>query len=113
LEENAILWVRIREGAEMNGEAMANCFAVYKQLCGKKKVVQIIDSRAACSMTKEGKKYSAVHSPQFFTAHAVITELLSVRMLVDVYNKMHKHSVPFQVFRNEKDARSWLKQYMR
>jgi len=112
LENKQILWVRIREGAELNEEAMAACFAVYKQLCGKKKLIQIIDSRATCSMTTEGKKYSAVHSPDFFTATALITEHLSVRMLVNFYNKIHKHSVPFQVFRSEKDARTWLQDYL-
>jgi hypothetical protein len=112
LENNEVLWVRIREGAEIDLKAVKSCFDVYKQICGEKKLVQIIDARATCSMTAPGKKYSALHSPDFFVAHALITELLSVRMLVNFYNKTQNHTVPYQVFRTEEEAREWLKQYI-
>jgi hypothetical protein len=111
LENNNILWSRILEGTELNLEAMQTCFSVYRQLCGDRKVLQVIDSMAICTMTTEGKEYSARHSPDLFIATALITDQLSIRLLVNFYNKLHHHSVPFEIFKTEEEARLWLKQY--
>ncbi len=113
LENKQILWVRILEGAEMDLKAMEKCFSIYSQFLGKKKTVQIIDARAVCTMTTEGKQYSALHSPDYLLATAVITDQLSVRLLTNFYNKLHNHSVPFELFKTEEEARAWLKPYIR
>ncbi len=112
-ETKEILRVRIVEGAEMDLTAMKDCFSVYRQILGRKKIAQLIDARAVCSVTTEAKEYSAMHSQDFFRATALVTDQLSVRLLVNFYNKLHQHPVPFEIFKTEEEARMWLKQLAR
>jgi hypothetical protein len=112
LEGEEILWAKILPNAEMDEVAFESCFAVYKQLCAEKKRVQIIDARAFFSLTGEGKKYSAIHSPDYFIATALITKNLSARLPIKIFNKIYKHSVPFQIFQTEEEARKWLQPYI-
>ncbi|HKC68098.1 MAG TPA: hypothetical protein VKG26_07695 [Bacteroidia bacterium] len=110
VDNDGILRAKILEEAEMNEEAFEECFAVYKQLCEKKRL-QLIDAQAYCTITEDGKKYSAIHSPNYFTATALITNNLAVRLPAMFYTSFHKHSVPFQFFKTEKEALNWLQQY--
>lgn len=112
LEGGNILWAKILPDTELDEVGFESCFSVYKQLCAEKKRVQIIDARALFSLTGEGKKYSATHSPDYFIATALITNNLSVRIPVSIFNKIYKHSVPFQIFQTEVEARQWLAGYM-
>jgi hypothetical protein len=112
LDEHSILCVRILEGAEMDEMGFKSCFDTYRKLLKPgRKYLQLIDGRATCNITKEGKQYSAQHSPDLFIATALITDNLSVRLLVNFFNKANQHSVPFRLFRTEEEARFWLFSY--
>jgi hypothetical protein len=113
LEGEEILWAKILPDAELDEVAFEKCFAVYKQLCCGKKRVQIIDARELFSLTSEGTKYSAVHTPDYFIASALITNNLSARLPITIFNKIYKHSVPFQIFKTEEEARQWLQPYIK
>jgi hypothetical protein len=109
LDTYSILCVRILEGAEMDELGFKSCFDAYRKLLHPdRKYQQLIDGRALCNITREGKQYSAQQSPDLFTATALITDNLSVRLLVSFFNKEHRHSVPFKLFRSEEEARTWL-----
>jgi len=111
VDDSGIVCVKILEDTEMNEEAFEQCFATYKQLCNRKRA-QLIDAQAFCTMTEEGKKYSAIHSPSYFIATAVVTNNLAVRLPAMFYNSFHKHSVPFRFFNTEREARNWLREYL-
>ena len=111
IDDSEILCVKILEGAELNEKAFEQCFVMYKQLC-KKKRLQLIDAEVYCTVTEEGKKYSALHSPDYFIATALVTNNLAVRLPAMFYTSLHKHSVPFNFFKTEKEARNWLQQFI-
>lgn len=112
LDHDSVVCVRILENAEMDEDAFKECFAVYRQLLlPGQQALQLIDARAICNITLEGKEYSALNSSELFSATAVITDNLSVKLLINFFNKYHKHPVPFKLFATEEEARIWLNSY--
>jgi hypothetical protein len=114
LEDDGILWIRPDEDAEMDLEEVTACFDIYSKMGINKenKVLQIIDAKLNVAMAKEGREYAVMHGKDFFIASAIISNNLSVRLLVNFFNLFYKsQTVPFKLFRNEESARKWLNKF--
>jgi hypothetical protein len=112
IDRKGILCVQIIANAELNEEEVAQTFAVYHDLgCSEQKVLQLMDGSNDFTITKEGRDYASKHGKDYFLASAIVTNNRAVRLLVNFFNRFHKHEVPFRMFKNEKEARIWLENF--
>lgn len=110
IDERDVLRVNILEGSELNLEEVVTCFDSYRELgCGENnKVLQLMDARVNCTMTKEAREYVAKQAKDFFIASAVVTDNLVVRLIANFITKFYKLEVPFKIFDTEEKAWEWL-----
>jgi hypothetical protein len=114
LDEDGVLWLKPDEDADMDLEEVTACFNTYSEMGINKenKVLQLIDAQKNVTMGKEGREYAALHGKDFFIASAVVSNNLSVRLLVNFFNLFYKtQTVPFKLFSNEESARRWLARF--
>ena len=112
--ENEILYVEGFEGVEVELEDVKKAFEIYDQLGfgpGKKRGLQIMVGRKYYSLTKEAKEYAAHKGRSFFIASAIISELVALRLAVNVFNSLYKPKIPFKMFASEEKALEWLRKY--
>lgn len=108
-DAQGILHVRATEQGEIDLDEVKCCFAVYEQLgCRQKKVLQLMDARVGLTMSKEARDFVAKEGVNYFIASAIVSDSLSVRLVVNFFNLFYKHKVPFRLFRNEEEALKWL-----
>ena len=103
LDSEGVLWLQPDPDIELSLEEVKACFARYEEMGINKnnKALQIIDARANVLMHKEARDYAAKHGKDFFIASAVISNSLSIRMLVNFFNMFYKAALPFKIFYKE------------
>ncbi|MGQ0829515.1 MAG: DUF7793 family protein [Bacteroidota bacterium] len=113
IDEQELLRVDIFEGAELNLEEVIICFDSYRELgCGpNNRVLQLMDARVNCTMTKEARDYVAKHAKAFFIASAVVSDNLVVRLIANFINKFYQLDVPLKLFHSEEKALEWLMKF--
>lgn len=112
LDEEGVLWVRALEMHEMDLDEAKACFDAYRQLLGEKcGVLQIVDARNSFTLTKEARDYVAAEGELLFTASAVISSSLPVRLMVNFLNQFYRNKVALKMFSSEKEARKWLHKF--
>lgn len=112
--EEGILRVDAFEGVEVDLEQTKKSFDIYSRLGfgpGKKKALQIMNGNKYFSMTKEAKDYVAQQGKLFFIAAALISDSVALRLMVNLYNSVYKHNVPFKMFATEEKALEWLRKF--
>lgn len=114
LDDQGILCVRAVENAEMDLEEVRSCFDGYKSLgLGKKKVLQLLDLRRGASMTSEARAFVSGCAEDFFIASAVISNSLSVRLMVNFFTLFYGKKIPLHMFGTEREARVWLQKFQK
>lgn len=113
-DAEGILHVRATEQGEIDLDEVKACFEVYEKLgCRQNKVLQLMDARIGLTIAKEARDYAAREGVNYFIASAIVSDSLSVRLVVNFFNMFYKHKVPFKLFRNEKEALKWLRKFRR
>jgi hypothetical protein len=113
-DDRGILWLKPDKDADLDLEEVMQCFEIYGRIGVNKdnKVLQVIDARTNVTMDKEGKEYAAVNGNNYFLASAIISDNLSVRLIVNFFNLFYKNrTVPFRLFGDEESAIKWLLKY--
>ncbi len=113
LDEAGVLWLKPDADTDLGLEEVKACFATYTEMGihSQNKVLQIIDARVNVSMSKEGREYASNAGNECFIASAVISNSLSVRLIVNLFNIIYKASVPLKMFETEEEARKWLSRF--
>lgn len=112
LNERGILYVKIKEDAEISDTDANELFAAYEKLgCKQNKVLQIIDARSGGTITPEGREVSVKNSKDYFIASAVISNNLAVKLIVNFFNSFYKYEVPLKIFKTEEEGLNWLDQF--
>lgn len=111
-DAQGILHVRATEQEEIDLDEVKACFAVYGQLgCRQKKVLQLMDARIGLTMSKEARDFVAKEGVNYFIASAVVSDSLSVRLVINFFNFFYKHKVPLRLFGKEEEALKWLNKF--
>lgn len=113
IDDEGILILKPDDGIEIDQEEVEACFKAYQSLGigPKNKVLEIIDARGNNTLTPEARTLAAKMGKDYFIASAIISESLSIRLIVNFFNKFYKQDVPFKMFANEKSAREWLRTF--
>lgn len=111
IDEEGILRLKACGSVDLDLNEVMECFASYEKLgIGKhNKVLQLIDISNGGTMSQEARDYAAEVGRDYFLASAVVSHSLSVRIVVNFFNRFYKHDVPLKLFKTEEKALEWLR----
>ncbi len=115
LDNDGIMHVVFSKGIELTLPDMEEAYAVFGQLGfgkGKKKSLQLL-SGGPFYISKPARDYAGSNGTDYFIAAAMVTDSVFTRFVINLFNSIVKHNVPFKLFSNEEDAISWLKTFKR
>jgi hypothetical protein len=104
--------INIKEDAEVGLDDAVEIAKIATELTQNTSVIVLADARLHCSITSEARKYFAEHSVKNrFTAVAVLSDSLPVRILLNFYVNIDRPDVPTKLFSNETEALEWLNSF--
>lgn len=110
---NNIVFVRIKEGAEITVESMHEQFNAQKELVENKEYVVLVDGTKHSTVSPEARKLMADHRPPNRKATAIVNnDNLAMHLIANFYLRVNKPSIPTKIFKRENEAVAWLKQYV-
>ena len=83
-----------------------------KKILGSQKVCMLADVTHSGESTREVREFAALEFPKFVKAIAMISESALGRMLANLFFSVKSQPYPTKMFKEEKEAREWLKQYL-
>lgn len=113
VDEEDILVLHMQDGIEMDLEEVTSCFETYAKLGygNENKALQLMLTKDAATMPHDARQYAAEQGKHFFIASALVGHSLAIRLIVNFYNSIYKHGVPFKMFGDEEAARKWLRSF--
>lgn len=112
LDEEGVVCIRPFEMYEMDLDEVTACFGAYRELgvgVGRQKFLHLVDARNSFTVTREARDYIAQQVEQYFIASAVISKSITLRLLVNFFNRFYRVGMPLKLFSTETEARKWLK----
>jgi hypothetical protein len=108
--ESNIVRIKPNDGNEFDYDDLHRIFTSFEKLGVEKKskALMLVEGNVNFSMTKEARVYASWKVKDYFFAVAVISNTLSVRLLVNFLNSFHDFGSPLKLFNQEKDAVEWL-----
>jgi hypothetical protein len=115
IDDEGFLCLYPDKDADMDLDEVKVCYGTYQKIGINRdnKVLQIINVKGNVSMSREARDYAAIHGSEFFIASAVISDSLSVRLIVNFFNLFYKsRTVPLKMFDTEENAKKWLRKFI-
>jgi hypothetical protein len=101
------------KNATLTLQEMEEAYQIFRDLGfgpGKKKSRQLL-SGGPIIISKEARNYAGKNGTDFFTAAAMVTDSVFMRYMINLFNAIQKHNVPFKLFATEQEAISWLRTF--
>ena len=111
-KEKRLVFVKIKENAEIElADTVENAKAT-KSLTGNDRYLVMIDAISNLSVSKEARSYSAQKSERDLrVAEAYIVGSTANKIVGNFYIKFNKPNVPTKLFSNPESALEWLEHY--
>ena len=108
--KDGLFRITIKEDAEVAFDDAVEIVNIATELTQNATVIVLADARHHCSITSEARKYFAEHSVRNrFTAVAVLSNSLPVRILLNFYVNVDRPEIPTKLFSEETEALEWLR----
>lgn len=105
-----ILFIKIKEGAEITIESVQEEYDSQKTLVGNDEYAVLIDGAKNFMMPLDARKYMANHQTPNWKATAIVSNNnLSTHLIANFYLKTNKPIVPTKLFKYTEGAIVWLK----
>ncbi len=112
LEEDGILYVKIKAGTHITTEVQDELIKLYNSVVEDKKVPFLFEGDEFVTVSKDALENSyRLEDQSPLSATALIVRNLSQKILADFYYKFKKPNKPIKVFKNKIEARKWLEQF--
>jgi hypothetical protein len=112
IDEEGIMRFRIKEGAAIDLQEVAEHFTIYRKLVPQKsKVLHLFESGKFFRFDTDAMQYVAKHAKDFFIASAVVHDSLAIRILYNFVNNFIPQPVPFKMFSTKGAALEWLRSF--
>jgi hypothetical protein len=118
----SIIWIRDgivystpKQGIvqQPNPEQMRNDMKKFREIVGNEKICMVVEVNPKSQPArKEDRDAIAAEIASFTKAMAMITPSPVTRMIVNLFFGFKPPSYPIKIFSNEKDATSWIKQFL-
>ena len=111
MKKNGIVYMRIKENAEIDVHAVNEHYDAIRKISGKNKSLLLLDPGPNCTATTEAKIYAASHKDKPILAEAIIAKSLVYKLLGNFYIRFNKPIQATKLFSNEEEAIKWLKSF--
>jgi len=111
--DNDMLYMRIKENADISLEAAIEGVNTRRKLHGDKKVLLLVDMRLVGEVHRDARAYAAKKEVEEMNkAMALLTgKSLPAKIIANFFIKVNKPRVPTKLFKDEKKAVEWLKTF--
>jgi hypothetical protein len=109
-EKDSILYIKMKEGAEMNLENTREHYALISRITGGKRYAAFVDCTNQYSIAPAVLKFSALPATignRVATVH--FNPALANRMATNFFKSIHRPHIPIRVFTDREAAIAWLK----
>lgn len=113
IDREGIMHIKFVKGVEINLADMEEAYALFKEFGigpAMKKSRQLL-SGGPFTISKQARDYAGKNATDFFYAAAMVSNSVVMRFVINIFNAIQKHDVPFKIFDNEEDALVWLRTY--
>lgn len=113
IDEEDIMHVVFSKHVTLKLSDMEDAYKIFGDLGfgpGKNKSRQLL-SGGPIIISKEARDYAGKNGTDFFIAAAMVTDSVFMRYMINLFNAVQKHGVPFKVFGNENQAMAWLRTF--
>jgi hypothetical protein len=113
LDDEAIMHIVFAKGVTITLPDMEEAYKLFGDLgfgAGKKKSRQLL-SGGPFNISKEARDYAGKNATDYFIAAAMVTDSILMRYVINLFNSIQKHDVPFKLFSSEEDAIEWLRTF--
>lgn len=111
-DEDGILCMITKKGPVQTLEQAKAEHVEFKKLLKGKMVCMLIDVTNASESSRETRDYAARELPNYVKALALLSGSAIGKMLAKLFITIKIQPYPTKVFANEKDAKTWLKNYL-
>lgn len=109
--EQNIIYLRMKEGAEVNLENTLEQYAAQQQLTKDDYYGVLVDGRNFVIMDKESRKYMSTYFNPKRLATALLTQHnIAMQLLANVYMRIDRTAIETRMFDNEQKAVKWLRE---
>ena len=110
-DENGILYA-VSKAVPRTLEKQKMNYDLIREITGNEKVCLLADNSVTYTQDNHTREYSAKEIPSLFKAMAVISRTSLGKAASFLFQYYEGQPIPIMVFDNEKDARTWLMQYV-
>lgn len=113
IDKENIMHVVFSKGVELHLSDMEEAYALFEKLGvgpGQRKSKQLL-SGGPFTISKQAREYAGKSGTDFFIAAALVSDSVFMRFVINLFNSLQKHNVPFKVFATEEDALNWLRRF--
>lgn len=113
IDEENIMRVEFSKHVTLKLSDMEEAYKIFGDLGfgpGKNKSRQLL-SGGPIIISKEARDYAGKNGTDFFIAAAMVTDSIFMRYMINLFNAVQKHDVPFKVFATENQAIVWLRTF--
>ena len=112
--EESILYIQMKDGAEMNLDNTKVHYELIKKITDNKPYVAMVDATFYFAIDRQTLEYTALKETidkRVATAHYNCNDgnLLTAHF----FNNYHKPGIPFKVFKLKEEAMEWIKSQMK
>lgn len=114
IDEENIMHVVFSKNVTLKLEDMEEAYKIFGDLGfgpGKNKSRQLL-AGGPIIISKEARDYAGKNGTDFFIAAAMVTDSMFMRYVINLFNAIKKHNVPFKVFATENQAVAWLRTFV-
>jgi len=87
-------------------------YDLIRKITNNKRVCLLADNTLTYEQDDATSKYMAAEIPKVFKAMAVISRTVFGQAVTDTFLYYHGTPVPIKIFKEEEEARVWLRQYL-
>lgn len=113
IDAENIMHVVFATGVTINLQDMEEAYKIFRELGlgpGGRKGRQLL-SGGHFTLTKEAREYAGKSGKDYFIAAAMVTESTLMRLVINTFNALTRHDVPFKLFAAEEEALVWLRTF--
>jgi hypothetical protein len=113
IDHEDIIHVVFSKNVTLTLQEMEEAYKIFGDLGfgpGKKKSRQLL-SGGPIIISKEARNYAGKNGTDFFIAAAMVTDSAFMRFVINLFNAIQQHNVPFKLFATEQEALSWLRTF--
>ncbi|MFI5172188.1 MAG: hypothetical protein ACHQFW_07335 [Chitinophagales bacterium] len=110
--DDGIFYSITKKDVVITKEGLIDSFRFIQERSGGKMICWIGDISQATFPTQEARDYAGEETPKFIKALALVTNSEISKLIANVFIALKKPPYPTKMFTNEKDAETWIRQFL-